>query len=274
MASLSVTDAWNETVAFVRAEARLLFPLSFMLMALPPAVTRALVPVAPPGEVPPAGPWVAAAMVAMVCALIGNLAMSHLALRPTTSVGEALAQGAWRAPSLAAAGLLILCAAIALIFLVSLVAAIAVFGAAAGSGQTPGNEQIGGATLVTMVLVLPVVLYFSARLMLMPPVAVAEPGGPFAIISRSWRLTAGNSLKLIAFVALLIILGFVLQIAVESVLGSLFILAAGPAQPGSVSALLILLVQAALNTVLAVYVATLVARIYAQLAAAQPTKGS
>lgn len=272
--ALSVTKAWNESVAFVKAEARLLFPLAFMLVALPAAVTRALVPVVPPGETPPAGPWIAAAVLAMVAALVGNLAISCLAIRPGVSVGEALAQAARRSPLLVAAALLIVCAFLALAFMLSFVVALVVVGASAGSAATPGSAELGRAAVILAVVLIPVLVFFSARLLLMAPVAAAERGGPFAIISRSWRLTQGNSVKLVGLILMLFLLALVLQVAVESVLGTLFILLAGPAQPGSISALLILLAMAALNMVLAVYVGTLVARIYAQAAGDQPSRGS
>ena len=44
MPSLSITRAWNETVEFVRQEARLLLPVAFMLVALPVALMEAIAP--------------------------------------------------------------------------------------------------------------------------------------------------------------------------------------------------------------------------------------
>ena len=45
MANLSITEAWNETVAFVTREAHLLFPVSFLLIALPAGLAQLLAPV-------------------------------------------------------------------------------------------------------------------------------------------------------------------------------------------------------------------------------------
>lgn len=274
MARLSITTAWNETVAFVKAEGRLLFPLAFMAVALPAAAVRALVPVVPAGEAPPAGPWLAAAIVALILAAIGYLAISYLALRAGASVREALVRGATRMPLLIAAGILIGCGLVALAFLISIVVTLAVVGAAGGASAPPGTAEMGRVAGILLLILAPILLFVFARLLPLTPTVAVEAGGPFALLARSWRLTAGYSLKLMAFVAVLFALSLVLQIAVEAVFGSLFILTAGPAAPGSISSILTLLVMAALQTVLVAYLGTLVARIYAQLAADQPSKGS
>ena len=90
MATLSVAAAWDETVAFVRREGRLLFPVSFMLIALPAALAEALSPAGAAGEPPAPGPWLLIFPVALLLSAIGNLAISALALRPGASVAEAL----------------------------------------------------------------------------------------------------------------------------------------------------------------------------------------
>ena len=265
MAGLSVTTAWNETVAFVKAEAWLLVPLAFMAIALPAAVLRAIVPHAPPGELPPAGLWVAWAFVAMILALIGNLAISYLAIRAGASVREALTQAARRAPILLGAALLVGCAAVAFIILITIVLGIVFAGAAMSSGGTPTPEQMKSLSLALVLVVLPVAIFFGARLAMMTPAAAAERGGPFSLISRSWALTRGHALKLVALIVILAGVSFVLQIAVESVFGIAFRVTAGPAEPGSVGAIATLLALAALNTVIAVYAGSLIARVYAQL---------
>lgn len=269
MARLSVTDAWNETTAFVKREARLLFPLAFMLVALPAALVRALAPLGPAeGETRINPAFLAAVAAAVVLALIGYLAISHLALKQGASVRDALAQGARRAPVLAAATFLVGCGLLAVAFLLSFVVSLAVVGAA-GGGQ-PGPDELMRVARILLILLIPIFLYASGRMALLTPAAAAEPGGPFALIARSWRLTAPHQLKMAALVALLGLLALVLQIAVESVFGVLASALTGRPTPGSVSSILILVVMAALTTVLASYGVTLMARVYAQLS----SKGS
>lgn len=267
MAKLSITTAWNETAGFVQREARLLFPLSFMLIALPVALMEAIRPPAAPGRLPEAGAWMIVAAVALLASLVGNLALTRLALKAGASVAEALRHALGRLLPMLGAVLLLIAAGIALVMAVAFVIILIVTGGAPPANSGVPNEAMQRASLLMLVLVAPILVYCSARLLPMPPVAVAEPGGPFTLISRSWRLTRGHGLKLVGFILLAGILMGVLRMAIESVLGSLFILAAGPAEPGSVSALLIIAVLAAVNTLLAVYLAALVARIYAQLAA-------
>lgn len=265
MARLSVTEAWNETVAFVKAEARLLFPLAFMAVALPAAVLRAIVPLTSPGDLPPAGPWLIWAAVTMILALIGNLAISYLAIRPGVSVKEALTRAAARAPVLLLAALLVSGAAVAFIMLAAILIGMLFAGAAMSSGGTPTPEQLAPLTLALVVVVIPVLVYFAARLMMMTPAAVGERGGPFSLISRSWALTRGHALKLVALILILLGVSFVLQIAVQSLFGIAFAITAGRPEPGSVGAIATLLALAALNTLVAVYAGSLIAKVYTQL---------
>ena len=81
MAKLSISTAWAETVAFVQRESRLLFPLAFMLISLPFALLGIVVPQPEPGQMPEVGPWLVLVLVALLVSMIGNVAISYLALR-------------------------------------------------------------------------------------------------------------------------------------------------------------------------------------------------
>lgn len=278
MASLSITAAWNETATFVKREAALLFPLAFMLIALPVAVMEAVAPAARPGEVPEAGPWLVMVPVAAVAAIVGNIAISYLALRPGTSVAEALARGLRRLLPMLGAVLVLVLVCLVLFFVVSMVVVLAVPGAIAVAAAAPGaapDPAILRATLIMLVILVPIILFFAVRLMLMTPAAAAEDIGPLAIIRRSWRLTSGHFWKLLGFVLLVGILFWVLSFAINAVGGSIAILVGGPLRPGSTSAFLIILLMAAVNTLVTPLMTSLIARIYAQLAGAvaQPSSG-
>jgi len=274
MASLSLTRAWNETAAFVKAEARLLFPLAFMLVALPVGLMEAMIPRASIGERPEAGPWLALLAVAVIGSLLSNIAISDLALRPGTSVGEALRRAARRLPAMAGAALLVCLALVAIFFFISVVVTIAVPGAAEAAAAGAMNSVMQKVVLFTLLALLAVILIVSSRLLLMPAVAASESVGPFSIISRSWRLTAASRGRLLGFVALVGALVLVLRLAAAIVLGSLVIVAAGRPDPGTLSAVLIILIGAIVNMIVSAYLATLAARIYAQLAPDHPTSGS
>ena len=202
------------------------------------------------------GLWLLLLPAALVASMIGNLAISHLALRP----------GASRVLMLAAAALLLGIAFIVIIFFVAVLAMLVVPGAMSGAQSGLPTPAVATATVLMVVLILPVIAFFAARLLLMTPIAAAEEGGPLALIGRSWRLTAGHTWKLIGFILLVGIAVGVLGAAIESVFGLVAGLLIGPPAPGSLSALAVILVMAGVNTVIGAYLATLLARIYAQLA--------
>jgi hypothetical protein len=269
MANLSISTAWNEAAEFVRREAGLLLPISFMLLALPGALMEALMPPAPvPGQAPEPGLWLLLFPLAIVAAIVGNVAISYLALRPGSSVAEGLRRGGARLLALLGAAILIGIAFLVLFFIIALFVALVVPGALTGAqGGAPTPAMTRAILFVTLIAV-PIAIYFGARLMMMTPAAAAEPGGPFVLIARSWALTRDHAWKLVAFLLLVGVLVVVLTAAIEAVAGIAFTLIAGPREPGSTTALLVILVKALVSTVIAAYLASLVARIYAQLSGA------
>ena len=120
-----------------------------------------------------------------------------------------------------------------------------------------------------MLVAAPIFRFFAVRLMLSTPVAAAEAGGPIAILRRSWRLTGSHFWQLLGLLLLVTVLVLVVALVVQLVGGSLIVLIAGTPQPGSLSAILLLLLSAIMNTVVTVYLATLISRVYAQLAPAE-----
>jgi hypothetical protein len=255
MARLSISEAWSETAAFVKREGRLIYPIGFLLIALPGALLRTSVPVMVPGQLPEPGLWLALLPVAIILTLIGNIAISRLALRPGTSVAESLQHGARRFVTLFLAalltGLALMVIALPLVFLLAAVAAAA------------GNPAIAASGAI---LFLPVFAFIWTRLILMTPIAAAEEGGPVAVIRRSWALTAGKFWTLLGFLALLVLVALVVSLAVGVIFGSIIVLAAGQPLPGSLSAWLILIVSALVQAVLSSVFAVVIARVYAQLA--------
>jgi hypothetical protein len=265
MTKLSLNQAWNETAAFVKREGRLLFPIALLLVALPMTAVRPLMPASGgPGEVPEPGAWLVVLALAIVVGMVGNLAIATLALRSGTSVAEALSNGLRRMPFLLAATLLIILATGAAAFLIILLFAI-LFG---GGGSAPSPEAALRLAATTLIVLLPLGLYVFSRLIFTTPVAAVEQSGPLAIIRRSWQLSRGSVWTLIGFILLVAILFLVINLAVTAVVGILLALAAGPPEPGSLGAILMLIVDALLNTVIAVYMTVMVARLYAQLAGA------
>ena len=262
MAKLSITTAWNETVAFIGREAQLILPIAFLLLALPGAALQLFMPAQAPGATPEFPPilWLLFP-IAVATGMIGSIAITWLALRPGGSVGEALQRGLSRFLILFAASLLIGLAALALLVPLMLLFA---GGAVLSGGTVPAAAA--GPMLLAMLVFMLVVIAVWVRLMLMTPVAAAEDVGPIGIISRSWALTAGRFWKLLGFLLLLILAAIVVTFAVSAVIGIVLFLAAGPPEPGSVSMIVMMIVSALIQSVLSAIFLVLVARIYAQLA--------
>lgn len=258
MAGLSITAAWNETAAFMAREARLVLPVGFMLIALPGAIVQAATPAAPPGELPEPGLWLALVPFAFIATLIGNLAISVLALRPGTSVGEAIQRGVQRflpvfgAAMLAGLGLML-----------ALVPVVLVAGAAA----VAGGQALA---VVPVLMIIPLLIFFWIRLLMLNPVGAAEAGGPVAILKRSWALTAGRFWQLLGFLVLLLIVALVASGAVAAVGGTLITVTLGPPLPDTLSFYLLLILSALVQAVLASIFGVMIARIYAQLAPPDP----
>lgn len=256
MASLSISEAWNETAAFVRREAQLIFPIAFLLISLPSALMQASLPVVVPGELPPAGLWLLLIPVAALLAMIGNIAINLLALRPGTSVGESLQHGARRFLILFAASLLIgLGIMLAMIPVILILSVLLV-----ASGPTAIVPAI------TFLLVVPMIIFVWVRLiLLLTPIVAVEELGPVALLRRSWALSKGQSLKLLGLLLLMMVLALVVSLAVGAIAGLLILFVAGPPLPGTLGGWLLLTVSALVQAVLSSVFAVLIARVYAQL---------
>jgi hypothetical protein len=268
MANLSITAAWDEAMGFVRREGRLLFPISFMLVALPAALAEAVTPApAAAGQPPAAGLWLALFPIALLLSAIGNLAITYLALRPGTSVAEALRRGAARLLPLLGVAVLAGIALFLMFMIAMTVASMLVPGAVEAAKAGVTDAAIGKAMLLGAVLLLPAVVFLAARLLLVTPLAAGEEGGAFRLIARSWGLTAGHGWRLAGTLLLVTIAYGIGLIAIQSLAGLAVVALFGPPGPGSIGAFLITLLGAGVATLVTPYLATFFARIYAQLSA-------
>jgi hypothetical protein len=258
MASLSIGRAWEETAAFAQREGRLVFPVAFLLMALPGAIFQALTPVTRPGEAPEAGLWLLFLPVLFLASIVGSLAICHLALRPGASVGEALQLGLRRFPAMFGAALLVGLAAGLLMIPIIILLVMAVMGGGAANPEA--------LVPLLILLMLPPFVFFWIRLVLLTPVVAAEPVGPIAAIQRSWALTRGHFWRLLGFLLLGLVVALVVMVAVSAIVGIVIILVAGQPQPGSVAMFLVLLLSAVIQAVIGALFTTFLARIYVQLA--------
>jgi len=262
MASFSITTAWNETVEFLKRESRLVLPIAFLLVSLPGAALQYMMPTPTPGQPPDLEGLMQglktvllALPVVVVLSLIGTIAISYLAIRPGRTVGEALQVGGRRFIFLLLATLLLGIGAVCLFL--PLFALIGLY------APTPPP----GALIFLLVLFyLILFLALAIRMMLITPIAAAEEAGPIAIIVRSWALTKGYFWKLLGFLIVFWITALIVVMVISIIFALIVTLFAGPPMPGSFPAFLLLLCSAVVQAVVTSIIATMVARIYVQLA--------
>jgi hypothetical protein len=259
MAGLSMTQAWNEAAEFARRNFGALFTVAAAFLVVPGVVAQTFAP-APgaPGGVLPA----LLTLVALLLNLAGSLVIAALATGRENVVGAGIKRAFRRLPTLFVAVLLLALAG--LLLLVPLVAA---------SGLRPEDLRVPVPAEATMqrvyamsALFLLVMLPFMARLLVITPVAAGEDLGPVATIRRSWRLTRGSFWKLLGFVLILAAVALIVMLATRSVLGVAVTLLLGPIEPRSLAAVIFFLLSSLVTAAVGVFVTSMVARIYVQLA--------
>ena len=264
---LSITTAWNETAAFVKQEAGALFLIAFGLAVLPGIILQVVAGrlvgsglQMTPGVKPDLGPFLSALPVillllipVLLLSMWANLTINILALRRGTVIGSAFRDAARRIlPLLGATLLLVLAAFVVMIPMVVIV------------GIGSGAPRLGLLALLFFILWLAFV-FIAIRLMLMTPVAAAEPLGPIGIVRRSWQLTAGHFWKLLGFLILVMLVFLVFAMVVGAIGGIILALTLGQPTPGTLSSLVLQLLTGVLQAVFIAYFLVLMARIYAQL---------
>lgn len=261
---LSIGKAWEEASAFLAREAKLVAPVALATFALP----SILVGLAFPGGMAAGGGAGLMMLLALVASLWGQMTIVLLANHWTGSLGQALGKAAQSLAVLIVAFLLVF---VPIILLFSLSLGLLLIGAGMNDPAAIAPAQIAkipGVALTLLGLVL-VFLFLAARLFLASAVAVMENVGVFALIKRSWRLTRGAFLRLLALVVLLLVIQFVLGLAVTTVIGSVAVLAAGELKPFNTSALIVALASGLLGAIIASIWAAMAGRVYAQLAGPQ-----
>src|SRR5688500_14254118 len=242
MRRLSITTAWNESAEFLKHHFGSLFTIAVAFITLPQVALQAFGPTAAAaGETPQPGPWLILLPIVLVLGIVGSLAISTLALGREKVIGDSIRHGFRRFLPMLGTVLFLLAAATLLLVPVGILTGIEPNDLIAPTPAKAG--RIG----LLLLLVLAVALFFAVRLLLLTPVAAAEPVGPVAIITRSWNLTRGHFWKLLGFVVLVSVAASVVTMAATVITGLIIALIAGPPDPGSVSSLVVLLVAGLIN---------------------------
>lgn len=258
---ISLSTAWDETKAILARDGRLIASVALAMLVLPGIILDLSMPAAVPGEMPPAGAWLAIGAVAVAISLAGQLAVIRLALGSGTSVGDAILHGFRRLPYYVGALLL---------WVLPLMLIAAALYTAAGVG----TESPRGAPAFGFLLIVVAGLFLAFRMLLSSPVASAEAVGPVSILKRAWALGRGNGVRLFVFALLFGITLIVLIGALQSVLGSVVAAATGGLKPWSLGTLLVALVIQMVSSAVSVVFFVMLARMYRQAAGGVGAAGS
>ena len=251
MSKLSLSRAWEETTAVLARDGRLFLAVALAMFVLPGLILSVSIPEAAPAELPPAGPWIAIALLALLVSLVGQLAVIRLSMEPHVAVGEALVHGLKRLLSYVAAALL-------------WIVPILVIGGLLYDSLSPSVSQPSVAASLALLLVTAIGAFLAVRMLLTSAVASAENVGPLAILRRSWDLSHGNWWRLFVFLLLFGVGALALLWAVDSVAGLLVQLVVADAGPRSVGGLAVSIISQLVSAAISVILFVMLARIYVQ----------
>lgn len=265
---LDMGKAWTQATSLIGSNRDTISAIAGLFFFLPSLASALLVPeLANPPQTAPAGADPQAAMRAMMDQMSAAYAanwplilalgiaqftgsMSLFALlsdRGNPTVGEALRTGIASLPSYLAAQL------------------ITVLGAALAIGIPVGvMSALGGAAvaLLGVVVAFVLIIYVVIKLSLVAPVIAIEGNrNPFTALARSWQLTKGNSLRIVLFLGLLLVVIGIISALVTAILTLVF-----AALGNSVAMIGGGVLNALVNTLLTVIFLVVTVAIYRQLA--------
>lgn len=261
MSRFSVSRAWDETMGVLRHDSRLIIPIALAFLVLPGVISDTARPQIGDSASNPSGLMLTFMLIVLIAALVGQLAIIWLSISPGANVREAINRGARKVPA-------VIVSALMLLIPVSLILAPFVLPILASPTNPPR-----GASLALLIAV-PLLLILACRFLLASTTGVVEGLGPLAMLKRSWALTRGSTAKLYGMFLLFMLAALIVVMATQFVAGSLIIVALGRPEPWSIAALLTGLVVQLSTAIVSVMVTIMIARVYAQLAGAEPIKGS
>src|SRR5687768_14424596 len=105
MTKLSIGQAWTETVATAKREGRSIVPVALAFAVIPVTLFMLAVPI-PPSQGRDPGIWIWFYPLMLLAGLIGQMAITRMAIGPAASVGEAIRHALGRFLPVLGAGLI------------------------------------------------------------------------------------------------------------------------------------------------------------------------
>jgi hypothetical protein len=205
-------------------EWRLLVPVVLAFMVLPPLASDLLLPPSVRMELAAAmqngdpKPMMGAAswllplsFVLFLCGLAGGLVVTALAVVPRISVREAIILGLRRMP--------VLCG---ILFLLMVAATVFAFVATYLLLLLSLDFRMVQSLLVGLLTAL--IVFAGVRLSVANAVVITRTHGPISVLRESWQMTRGLFWRLFGALAVYVLVGMVVMIAIGTALGAVFVL--------------------------------------------------
>lgn len=257
----TMSEIWDEAVAFFRQERALLVPVA---LATGPwgNILSPLVPHDTNGT-----PDGAAALIVPLCALLaifGQLAITALALNAGLSVREALGVALRRLPTILGLGVIV--GGVLLLLLLPIIVTLMKSGYDLTSSA--GVEKLPPAASFAVLIVMALFLSAMVRLILANPIIVDRKVGPVAAMRGSFALTRGRTARLFGMLLLYGLVLIVITKAVTFVAGSLVMVAARAANAVLIGQVLIGIIVGIVAALLGMMFTVFIARYYRALSSA------
>jgi len=274
MAALSISKAWEESKAILAHDGRLIAAVALALMALPTAILDTVVPGGPLRAIMTGiedrPSLFLLIFVVLVILLIGQLAVTRLAIGPSVSVGGAISHAIKRLPYYIAAALFVGAVTMLALVIAALIVSVTV-------GASVSQEELAKSPIVavTAIAISCLYIFLLVRIMcLAAAVTSTEEVGPGGVIRRSWRLSSGHFWRLFGFFLAFMVTSTIVLFAIGSVAGLLVQATLGKPEALSASAAVLALIEALVGSATTTLLAVMLARIYAQLASGGEAQAS
>lgn len=260
MTAVSLGTVWEETIAFMRREIGLLLPVAFATFG----VAQLIIDLGMGGQtVDTASKGASAGSLALLPAMlilfVGNLAISHMVLRPGGSVGESMSAALHVLPRA-------LLAILALFLIMMGIALVVVIAATLGAMAFQADPKAITPHIATLLMIPMFVI--MARFMPLIPILAIERLGAIESVRRAWAMSRPHFVRLFGLMMIVVLVTIIMGMIQFFVIGSLFKLLTLASGNGELTAILQAVVDAGIASVLSLAVTIYIALIYRQLAAA------
>lgn len=256
---ISMNQAWDDAVAFIRRESTLLVPLALATFLVSDVVGTLVGPKDTGAQ--PSGLATLFVLIATLWSIVGQLSIMSLVLKPGLSVAEALRIGISRLGKVVIVALIL--AAVFVVAMLPVVVSMLSSGVNPALPDTFRNLPVWASLYALFAM--GGLVWLAVRMILANALIVDRNPGISDVFKTGFALTRGIVAQIFLVLLIYVIVLLILSGAVRFVAGSLFALIGGaigsPFAGAVMTALVSGLVSAALSLVAAVFVASLYRRV-------------